>query len=106
MSRILFSLVFLACYIVWIAHRNNGWIPFLFFEALLVGIAVKSHYGFKRITKQSMIAHPDAFPNEAYWKVLSKFGVAIYTPLGAESLAVSFTFPSVPMIVRHFPPIV
>ncbi len=92
MSRIIITIVYLAFYIVWVRGNIFSSLYFFAFELIMVGIVLKSHFYFKKNTKKLRELHKDVIPDEIYWKILNKYGVAIYTPSGAESIAVSFTF--------------
>ncbi len=57
----------------------------------MISAVLKSHYSFKKTTQELRKNIPDTFSDD-YWKLLVRYGVYIYAPLGAESIAVSFTF--------------
>lgn len=91
MSRVIFSSIFCALYLVWVVFDGYSWVYFFGFEALMVFGVLKDHYSFKKATKNYKKLKPDAFSNDQYWKVLERYGVYIYRPRGAESIAVTFT---------------
>jgi hypothetical protein len=91
MSRIIFSIIFLACYAAWVVFRQYGWIPFYVFQAILIIGLVNEYYRYKNISLKIKNKFQDIFPNENYFKFLIKYGHAIYSPLGSESIAVSCT---------------
>lgn len=91
MSRILISLVYCSLYVLWAIRGGHSWIYFFAFELLMISTVVKSHYSCKKTTQKFRKANPNAFAGDAYWEILVRYGVYIYTPRGAESIAVSFT---------------
>lgn len=92
MTQILLGILYVSFYILWILHRPNGWIPFFALELLVISCVLKSHYGFKKITNSLRQAEPDTFQDPGYWTLLQWYGVAIYTPVASEQIAVSFTY--------------
>jgi hypothetical protein len=91
MSRIIFSIIFLAFYAAWVLFRNYGWIPFYLFQSiLLIGLA-NEYYRYKNLSLKIKNKIQDIFAREHYFKFLIRYGHAIYSPLGSESIAVSFT---------------
>jgi hypothetical protein len=75
---------------MWAICGGYSWICFFAFELLMVCAVLKSHYYCKRTTQNLKNSYPDAFL-DAYWPIFIRYGVYIYTPHGAESIAVSFT---------------
>jgi hypothetical protein len=84
-------MIFLVGYVVWIIFKQYGWIPFYFFEAILVIGIVNEYYRYKNISLKIKAKFQDFFPSENYFKILIRYGHAVYSPLGSESIAVSFT---------------
>lgn len=91
MSQILISIIYFSLYVLWVIRAGHSWIFYFAFELLMICAVVKSHYFCKRATQKLRKFDPDAFTNDAYWAILIRYGVYIYTPRGAESIAVSFT---------------
>ena len=91
MTRIILSIFYVLFYVIWLLWRDYGWVFFFGFEALIIGVVLLSHSYFKKASKIFKEAHPYIFQNERYWKLLQRYGVAIYTPLAAENIAISFT---------------
>lgn len=91
MSRILISLIYCSLYVVWAIRGGYSWIYFFGFEFLIISAVLKSHYSFKKKTQEDRKTEPNAFADD-YWKLFVRYGVYIYTPRAAESIAVSFTF--------------
>ena len=91
MSRIIISIIFLAGYVVWITFKKYGWIPFYLFQAILVIGIVIEYYKYKSISLKIKTKFKDIYLSESYLNILIRYGHAVYSPLGSESIAVSFT---------------
>lgn len=91
MSRIIFIIIIILLYVIWIIWPSYGWVPFFIIQILLMLSIINEYYSYKRITTNLRKQYPDILPHEAYWKILIQYGHAIYSPLGSESIAVSFS---------------
>ncbi len=92
MTQLLLGFLYIVFYIIWLIYKSNGWIPFFALELLVLAGVLKSHFSFKKITIALRDKEPEAFPDPSYWKLLQRYGVAIYTPTASEQIAVSFTY--------------
>ncbi len=91
MTGILLAVLYGVTYLTWLLLPNYGWGFFFGLEALVIGIVLKSHFGFKKASKIIKEAYPDIFQKGNIFELLERYGVAIYTPTAADTIAWSFT---------------